>query len=55
MHRDSTFVETTVVLPREIWAEVHRLAVREGVRVQTVMERLLRIGLETTAKKAPSP
>lgn len=55
MHRDSTFVETTVVLLREIWAEVHRLAVREGVRVQTVMERLLRIGLETTAKKAPSP
>jgi hypothetical protein len=41
MSRNSEFIETTVSLPRHLWAEVHRLAVREGVRLQDVVQTLL--------------
>ena len=52
MSRNSDFIETTIALPRHLWAEVHRLAVREGVRLQDIVGRLL---TEAIAAKKSGP
>lgn len=50
MPKDSTIrkdsVETTIALPRELMAKIHRGAVSQGVGVQAVTGRLVRVGLE---------